>query len=58
MRCDGIGFLFLLQNKKNMYDEINFLNFKLYLFRVESIQCNYDKDLGKIFFNGIDDYGI
>lgn len=37
MRCDGIGFLFLLQNKKNMYDEINFLNFKLYLFRVESI---------------------
>lgn len=45
MRCDGIGFLFLLQNKKNMYDEINFLNFKLYLFRVENKQCNYDKDV-------------
>lgn len=51
MRCDGIGFLFLLQNKKNMYDEINFLNFKLYLFRVESIQCNYDKDLVKKCLN-------
>lgn len=51
MRCDGIGFLFLLQNKKNMYDEINFLNFKFYLFRVESIQCNYDKDLVKKCFN-------
>lgn len=28
-----------------MYDEINFLNFKLYLFRVENKQCNYDKDV-------------